>query len=260
MKLIGNAQFLLNSVHRIQSYVDKVAPENKHGALLSKDFPKSGRFTFEKVSLRYSPSLPLALDGVSFDLPHGSKVGVVGRTGSGKSTLLVALFRLIQPCDGTMFMDGQPVNSVAVDALRQQLSIIPQDPAMFEGTLRLNLDPFHEYSDQQVRAVIHQVGLSETRDMHSTVLVSGEDWSLGERQLVSRLFSTAMLHCARVSFYSFIFCRFVWAVCCSSAPSSCAWTKPPLRWTLRQKRYFSKFWKRVFQTQPSSALLTVSIR
>jgi len=75
--------------------------------------------------------------------------------------------------------------TVTVEALRQQLSIIPQDPAMFQGTLRLNLDPFREYTDQQVRTVINQVGLNETRDMHSTVEVSGDDWSLGEKQLVS---------------------------------------------------------------------------
>jgi ATP-binding cassette subfamily C (CFTR/MRP) protein 2 len=184
MKLIGNAQFLLNSVHRIQSYIDKVAPEVKKGDKLPLNFPKSGRISFEKVSLRYAPSLPLALDHVSFELPHASKVGVVGRTGSGKSTLLVALFRLIQPCGGTLLIDGQKVNDVAVDSLRRQLSIIPQDPAMFEGNLRLNLDPFEEYTDEQVREVIHQVGLSEFRDMHSTVRVSGEDWSLGEKQLV----------------------------------------------------------------------------
>ena len=185
MKLIGNAQFLLNSVHRIQSYVDRVAPVEKGGVKLPKDFLKSGDIDFQKTSLRYGLSLPLALDGVSFKLPHASKVGVVGRTGSGKSTLLVALFRLIQPCGGTMVVDGQSVNNVTVDALRQQLSIIPQDPAMFQGTLRLNLDPFREYTDQQVRTVINQVGLNETRDMHSTVEVSGDDWSLGEKQLVS---------------------------------------------------------------------------
>jgi ABC-type multidrug transport system fused ATPase/permease subunit len=185
MKLIGNVQFLLNSVHRIQSYVDRVAPEEKGGVKLPKDFPKSGVIDFQKLSLRYSASLPLALDGVSLKLPHASKVGVVGRTGSGKSTLLVALFRLIQPCGGTLIVDGQSVNNVTVDALRQQLSIIPQDPAMFQGTLRFNLDPFHEYTDQQVRTAINQVGLSETRDMHSTVEVSGDDWSLGEKQLVS---------------------------------------------------------------------------
>jgi len=84
-----------------------------------------------------------------------------------------------------LIVDGQSVNNVTVDALRQQLSIIPQDPAVFQGTLRLNLDPFREYTDQQVRTAINQVGLNETRDMHSTVEVSGDDWSLGEKQLVS---------------------------------------------------------------------------
>ena len=84
-----------------------------------------------------------------------------------------------------MIVDGQSVNNVTVDALRQQLSIIPQDPAVFQGTLRLNLDPFREYTDQQVRTAINQVGLNETRDMHSTVEMSGDDWSVGEKQLVS---------------------------------------------------------------------------
>jgi ABC-type multidrug transport system fused ATPase/permease subunit len=185
MKLIGNAQFLLNSVHRIQSYVDKVASEEKKGNTLPSDFPTTGRIIFDKLSLRYAPSLPLALDGISFELPHASKVGVIGRTGSGKSTLLVALFRLIQPCSGTMRIDGELVNDVAVDSLRRQLSIIPQDPAMFEGNLRLNLDPFQEYTDMQIREVIDRVGLSQSRDIHSQVHVCGEDWSIGEKQLVS---------------------------------------------------------------------------
>jgi ABC-type multidrug transport system fused ATPase/permease subunit len=85
--------------------------------------------------------------------------------------------------------DDKFVNNVTVDALRQQLSIIPQDPAMFEGTLRLNLDPFREYTDQQVRTVINQVGLNETRDMHSTVEVSSDDWSLGEKQSCEFLYA-----------------------------------------------------------------------
>ena len=84
-----------------------------------------------------------------------------------------------------MIIDGQNVTDVAVDSLRRQMAIIPQDPAMFQGILRDNLDPYGEFSDQEVRKAIYEVGLSETRDMFSTVQVSGEDWSLGERQLVS---------------------------------------------------------------------------
>ena len=151
MKLLGNFQFLLNSVHRIQQYIDKVPSEDKSGSRPPKEFPATGELKFQNVCLRYAPSLPLALDGVSFHLAHGSKVAVVGRTGSGKSTLLVALFRLIQPCGGSMSVDGVSPTSLAVDVLRKQMAIIPQDPAMFEGTLRMNLDPYNEFSDQQVR-------------------------------------------------------------------------------------------------------------
>ena len=152
MKLLGNVQFLLNSVHRIQRYVDKVPSEDKAGHALPKHFPAKGELKFQDICLRYSPLLPLALDHVSFDLAHGAKVGVVGRTGSGKSTLLVALFRLIQPCGGNAIVDGVSVSGVTVDALRRQMAIIPQDPAMFEGTLRMNLDPYNEFTDQQVCA------------------------------------------------------------------------------------------------------------
>jgi len=151
MKLLGNFQFLLNSVHRIQQYIDKVPSEDKSGSRPPKEFPATGELKFQNVCLRYAPSLPLALDGVSFNLAHGSKVAVVGRTGSGKSTLLVALFRLIQPCGGSMSVDGVSPTSLAVDVLRKQMAIIPQDPAMFKGTLRMNLDPYNEFSDQQVR-------------------------------------------------------------------------------------------------------------
>jgi ABC-type multidrug transport system fused ATPase/permease subunit len=203
MKLLGNAQFLLNSVSRVQSYVDTVIPETKDGDALSIEFPKSGGIEFRNVSLRYGPGLPCALDNVSFKLPHAAKVGVVGRTGSGKSTLLVALFRLIQPCSGTMIVDSKPVNTAAVDVLRRQLAIIPQDPAMFEGSLRTNLDPFDEYTDQQIRTVIYEVGLSESRDMYSAVGVAGEDWSVGEKQLVSVLYDTIP---ARTQFFG---CAFI---------------------------------------------------
>ena len=151
MKLLGNVQFLLNSVNRIHDYIDKVPSEDKSGSHPPKEFPATGELKFQDVCLRYAPSLPLALDRVSFNLAHGAKVGVVGRTGSGKSTLLVALFRLIQPCGGSMNVDGVSAASVAVDALRRQMAIIPQDPAMFEGTLRMNLDPYNEFTDQQVR-------------------------------------------------------------------------------------------------------------
>jgi ATP-binding cassette subfamily C (CFTR/MRP) protein 1 len=150
MKLLGNVQFLLNGVHRIQRYIDKVPSENKGGNRVPKEFPAKGDIRFQDVCFRYASSLPLALDGVSLNIAHGAKVGIVGRTGSGKTTLLVALFRLIQTCGGSIVVADVPLDKVGVDDMRRQMAIIPQDPAMFEGTLRENLDPYKEYTDDQV--------------------------------------------------------------------------------------------------------------
>jgi ABC-type transport system involved in cytochrome bd biosynthesis fused ATPase/permease subunit len=128
-----------------------VPSEDKNGQNLPTEFPSTGQIKLQDLCLRYAPMLPLALDHVSLDLKHGAKVGVVGRTGSGKSTLLVALFRLIQPCGGSAIIDGVPIADAGVDAVRRQMSIIPQDPAMFEGTLRMNVDPYGAFTDEQVR-------------------------------------------------------------------------------------------------------------
>lgn len=151
MKLLGNVHVLLSSVHRIQHYIEKVHMENKSGSVLPKEFPATGALKFQDICLRYSPSMPLALDRVSFNLAAGAKVGIVGPTGSGKSSILVALFRLIQTSHGSIIVDGISAADVGVDAFRRQIAIIPQTPALFEGTLRMNLDPFDEFTDPQVR-------------------------------------------------------------------------------------------------------------
>jgi ATP-binding cassette subfamily C (CFTR/MRP) protein 10 len=155
--------------------------------------------------VQYAPSLPPALSGISFKLQHGAKVGVTGRTGSGKSTLLVALFRIVQPSSGSIVVDQRDVlvpamsvrlkrpavpphtraQAADLEALRNQLGIIPQEPAMFSGTLRENVDPCAAYSDAEVAAALAECGL-EGRSLLSAVGVSGENFSLGEKQLVCK--------------------------------------------------------------------------
>jgi ABC-type multidrug transport system fused ATPase/permease subunit len=126
LKAIGNAMYQMSSVERIHKYIKEIPSESDDGTDLDQLWPTAGEVEFKGLCLKYSPVLPLALDHVSFKLPHGAKVGVVGRTGSGKSTLLVALFRLIQPYEGDIKVNNRSIPGVKLSQLRKQMSIVPQ--------------------------------------------------------------------------------------------------------------------------------------
>jgi ATP-binding cassette, subfamily C (CFTR/MRP), member 2 len=102
------------------------------------------------MQVRYAPRMPLVLRGITCTFFGGKKTGIVGRTGSGKSTLIQALFRIVEPVGGQISIDGISISSIGLHDLRSRLSVIPQDPTMFEGTVRSNLDPLEEYTDEQI--------------------------------------------------------------------------------------------------------------
>lgn len=177
----------MSSPQRLQEYSD-LAPES--GAAGDEIKVTRGKVVFDQVRMKYRDySTEYALNGVSFTIKAGWKVGIVGRTGSGKSSLMQALFRLVPIESGCIKLDGTDINTASLSSLRKSLSVIPQTPFLFSDTVRRNLDPFEEHSDAAVWEVLGQVKLkSKVKDMEgglSHSLSSGSaDLSVGEKQLV----------------------------------------------------------------------------
>ncbi|KAI9071986.1 hypothetical protein K1719_046053 [Acacia pycnantha] len=152
-------------------------------------WPLHGQVDISDLQVRYAPHLPLVLRGITCKFPGGLKTGIVGRTGSGKTTLIQTLFRIVEPIAGRIVIDGINISSIGLHDLRSRLSIIPQDPTMFEGTVRSNLDPLEEYTDEQIWEALDKCQLADEvrkKDgkLDSSVSENGENWSMGQRQLV----------------------------------------------------------------------------
>lgn len=117
---------------------------------------------FSKVEVRYKKTGKPALSDLSFDIKQQEKVGIVGRTGAGKSTLGMTLFRILEPTAGTIVIDGVDITTIGLDDLRSKLAIIPQDPVLFIGSIRTNLDPFNQYGDPELWDTLEKVKLFAT--------------------------------------------------------------------------------------------------
>ena len=154
-----------------------------------KSWPDQGLVKFDKYSTRYRPGLDLVLKELSFETNAAEKIGIVGRTGAGKSSLTLALFRLIEPASGTIIIDGVDVSRLGLMDLRSKLTIIPQDPILFTGTLRMNLDPFNSFNDQEIWTALEQAHLKDfvqsvEGQTQYKINEGGENLSVGQRQLV----------------------------------------------------------------------------
>jgi ATP-binding cassette subfamily C (CFTR/MRP) protein 4 len=181
------------SVERVQSYgqIEPEAPlEMEIDKELEPSWPEHGAINVRDLSVRYRPSLPLALDGATFSIPSGSRVGIVGRTGSGKSTILQALFRLLDPDRGCIEIDDIRIAEVGLHRFRTRISVIPQVPTLFSGcTVRENLDLFGIHSDEAVRQALEDAHMSDVvaelpKGIDSIVSEGGSNFSVGQRQLL----------------------------------------------------------------------------
>ncbi|MQL77246.1 hypothetical protein Taro_009652 [Colocasia esculenta] len=186
-----NVENKMISVERILQYskIPTEAPAIIENCRPEPRWPANGTIEFHNLHVRYSPGLPLVLRGISCMFPGERKVGVVGRTGSGKSTLIQALFRVVEPSQGRITIDGLDISHIGLHDLRSRLSIIPQDPSLFQGTVRTNLDPLQQHSDADIWEALHKCHLGEIverdpRRLDAPVAEDGENWSVGQRQLV----------------------------------------------------------------------------
>ncbi len=194
VRMIATVEADMNSVERVLYYsesIDTEAPEevpDKDPAAGS--WPSKGQIDIEHTSMRYRDG-PLVLKDISITINGGEKIGVVGRTGSGKSSLMNLLFRITEAENdgGRIVIDGVNTSEIGTSTLRLNLSIIPQDPVMFSNTVRYNLDPFVEKSDEELWEVLKKVQLAEViamlpNGLDDQVAEGGENFSQGQRQLL----------------------------------------------------------------------------
>ncbi|KRJ97653.1 multidrug resistance-associated protein 1 isoform X14 [Drosophila yakuba] len=180
------------SVERIKEYGEtkQEAPwELEQDKNKPKNWPQEGRVEFQNFQVRYREGLDLVLRGVSFNIQGGEKVGIVGRTGAGKSSLTLALFRIIEAAGGRISIDGVDIASMGLHMLRSRLTIIPQDPVLFSGSLRINLDPFEIKTDDEIWKALELSHLksfvkSLAAGLNHEISEGGENLSVGQRQLV----------------------------------------------------------------------------
>ncbi|KAF9182748.1 hypothetical protein BGZ51_004462 [Haplosporangium sp. Z 767] len=220
VRTVSEVQNILVSVERVDEYSQKPteAPEET-GARLPQNWPSEGRIVFKNYSARYREGLDLVVKDVSFTVQPTEKVGIVGRTGAGKSSLTLALFRIIEAADsywarasdpsaaeqqfddmmalysdtnrsgGSIEIDGVDISTLGLKDLRQHLSIIPQDPTLFAGTVRENLDPFGEHSDKGLWEALERAHLkthisSLDGGLSFEVAQNGDNFSVGQRSLI----------------------------------------------------------------------------
>ena len=157
----------------------------------------TGNLHFRDVFMRYRDGLPLVLRGVTLNIKGGEKVGVCGRTGAGKSTLVTAILRLVELDSGSIMIDGIETNRLGLKKLRSAIAVIPQDPVLFSGSIRTNLDPFLKYTDESIWDSIYRTRLrSCINSLDDPVEENGQNFSVGQRQLLT--IARAFLSKARI--------------------------------------------------------------
>ncbi|KAJ2609007.1 ATP-binding cassette glutathione S-conjugate transporter ycf1 [Coemansia sp. RSA 1804] len=221
VSLDSSLSYNLNCVSLFFTYAEELpqeAPMAVVQARMPEAWPKEGTVEFKNYSLRYGPDLDPVLNNISFEVRGSEKIGIVGRTGAGKSTISQALTRLVEPAGGSILIDGVDISTIGLQDLRSRIGIIPQDPVLFLGTIRDNLDPLRQYTDAEIWNAVRAAQVEDllkrpsgkyikpTADSNSNLMMSefnesgpwvegvglqkwvekgGSNFSVGQRQLIS---------------------------------------------------------------------------
>ncbi|XP_022672568.1 canalicular multispecific organic anion transporter 1-like [Varroa destructor] len=192
VRVTASVTVALLSLNRLLQYLylpGEANWEEESDASVPENWPLTGTVEFHSYSTRYRPQLPLVVRSISFRAEAGLRIGVVGRTGAGKSSLALALLRALEAVEGRITIDGVDIASLGLHTLRKKISIIPQDPVLFSGSLRLNLDPFGHYSNDDLwntleKSHLEDFVLKSPLGLDMAISEGGGNLSVGQRQLV----------------------------------------------------------------------------
>lgn len=207
LSIVQMIQFTVRQLAEVENAMVSTERLHYYGANLEEEaplqltpvpdsWPQKGQIEFNEVQMRYREGLPLVLQGLNMSVAGGERIGIVGRTGAGKSSITSTLFRLVELSGGSISIDGVNIATVGLKDLRTRLAIIPQDPTLFRGTIRSNLDPFNEHTDLELWSALRQSDLvdesSQLDDkthgrihLDGVVEEEGLNFSLGQRQLMA---------------------------------------------------------------------------
>ncbi|KAH7016373.1 P-loop containing nucleoside triphosphate hydrolase protein [Microdochium trichocladiopsis] len=183
-----------SNTERLLEYTNSLEQEAPlDGEPVRPSWPEHGAIEYKDVQMRYRPGLPLVIDGFSLQIRAGERIGIIGRTGARKSTILSTLFRLTEIAGGSITIDGLDISKLGLHQLRSSLAIIPQDPTLFHGTVRTNIDPFNKHTDLELCAALRdrerineETGRNESLvTLDAPVEAEGLNFSVGQRQLMA---------------------------------------------------------------------------
>ena len=210
---MSNVEKSMVSFERCDTYTHIIQEKalNMRKDLSLKKWPSKGSIKFDNYSTKYRPETEIVLNQINIEIKPGEKIGIVGRSGSGKSSLSLAVFRIIEPFQGAIYIDGVDITSIGLKKLRNSMCIVPQDPTLIEGTLRDNVDPLGQYSDDEIISVLeeleffdfmetnsHNKGINSSRGLMYKIKEFGNNLSLGEKQLIC--FARAILKKSKIIF------------------------------------------------------------